>query len=447
MNRRKFIGQTALAFAGLQKLLAREASAVATNDLYGALVPDPAGILDLPHGFSYTIISEAGQTMSDGLRVPGHADGMAAFSGKDGKIILIRNHELTHKENHISAFHGVKNPKFDATCAHAMRQNGKIPVPGGTTTIVYDPEKRTLEKEFLSLAGTDNNCAGGAMPWGSWITCEETADLNLPEFKDHGYCFEVMADPDSGLQQAKPLKALGRFRHEAVCLDPVSRILYLTEDRHDGLFYRFIPEKADDFTAGQLQALAFVDDVPDNRNYASQGPAFPIGEDKVIRWIDMDDVDSAKDDLRHRGKKAGAAYFARGEGITYNDGSFYICCTNGGNHRQGQIFKLTPGRDGAADQISLFIQPEKSDLLTNGDNLCTGPGGHMIICEDLVQEHAGKVPHVRGVTPDGEIYTLAKNAKSVSEFAGSCWHEDSQTLFINIQNPGQTIAIHGPWRA
>ena len=62
---------------------------------YGRLRRDSAGILELPKGFTYRVISRVGDPMSDGLRVPGMPDGMHAFAGKSGRVRLLRNHELT----------------------------------------------------------------------------------------------------------------------------------------------------------------------------------------------------------------------------------------------------------------------------------------------------------------------------------------------------------------
>jgi len=287
------------------------------------------------------------------------------------------------------------------------------------------------------------------MPWGSWITCEEPSDLTSDRGRDHGYCFEVKATDDGKLQKAVPLKKLGRFRHEAVGLDPETGILYLTEDMTDGLFYRFIPETPQDFTKGKLQALCIKGSKSmDMRNYPNSKTHVEEGQPMEATWIDMNRVEAPDNDLRHRGFRKGAARFARGEGIQYTDGAFFICCTDGGAHAQGQIYKLTPSRDPKKlDQIELFLQPESEDLLTNGDNLCAAPWGDLIICEDLVSQHSGNTPHVRGVTPDGKIYTIARNAKSKSEFAGSCFSPDGTILFVNMQAEGLTLAIRGPWKA
>ena len=446
MNRRSFLRNStgaSIAFLGLQRLLAQ--SSPAGPVLYGDLVKDPDGLLDLPEGFSYTVLSRSGGKMTDGYKVPGKPDGMACFPQKDGKIALVRNHELGrgHGPNGPFPDSSALPEGFDKELIFDAGGPGLVPLVGGTTNLLYDPKTRKVEKEFLSLVGTDRNCAGGALPWGSWITCEETADLTEPDSKNHGWCFEVSADPDSGLQKPVPLKALGRFRHEAVAYEEETGILYLTEDRGAGLLYRFVPEKKGSFEAGRLQALALVDaDAPDTRNLEPSQKQFPLNSPQPIRWIDMDKVEAPADDLRRRGHKAGAALFARGEGITILDGQVYICCTSGGHIRQGQIFRINPGNE---PTLELFLQPGESDLLANGDNICVGPHSQLVICEDLVNEHAAKTPHLRIVTPDGQIHSLARNALNRSEFAGSCFDETSQTLFVNMQTPGITFAIHGPW--
>ncbi len=446
MKRRTFFSNSgaALSFLGLHRYLsAAESKRVVAP--YGPLRPDPDRILDLPEGFQYRIISRRGDKMSDGLRVPGMPDGMACFEGEGDQVILVRNHELGLNSQRFSPFPRRRPPrsfKEDHSYDHGERR--QVPHIGGTTNLVYDTKKNEVVNEFLSLVGTDRNCAGGAMPWGTWITCEEPSDLTSERGKLHGYCFEVRATDDGKLQKAIPLKKLGRFRHEAVALDPQTGILYLTEDMSDGLLYRFIPTIKENFHEGQLQALALVNTPSaDLRNYPSSETLIEEGHKMKVEWIDIKDHESQAADLRQQGFNKGAARFARGEGIQYTDGAFYICCTDGGPEKQGQIYRLTPGE---SDQIELFLQPESDELLTNGDNLCAAPWGDLIICEDLIREHKDKTPHVRGITPEGKIYTLAKNAKSTSEFAGSCFSPDGSILFVNMQGEGLTLAITGPWQ-
>jgi uncharacterized protein len=449
-NRRQFVitaGMTA-AFLGLQRYV-QAAGSQGVIEPFGELLKDSFGVLDLPAGFSYRVLARRGKKMSDGFYVPGQPDGMAAFPGPDGKVILVCNHELGLKQLKWGP-HG-ENPElpkaFDKSKCYDPGSGTEAPHVGGTSNIVFDPDKGEVVRHFLSLNGTDRNCAGGAMPWGSWITCEEPEDLTSERGSKHGWCFEVKATSEPGLQTPVPLKALGRFRHEAVSYDDRTGYLYLTEDRNDGLLYRFIPEKPKDFSKGRLQALV-VKGSPskDLRNYdpATKGPT--MGEKFLCEWLDMKDTDSPKDDMRVRGFDAGAARFARGEGIHREGDSFFICCTDGGPSRRGQVFKLTPAvKDGEPDALELFVQPEKSDLLTNGDNICAAPWGGVVICEDLIDASFSSSTCVRGITPEGKIFTIARNAVDKSELAGCCFSPDGKWLFFNMQSLGLTVAVTGPW--
>ncbi len=448
ITRRSFLGATGLAFLGLQRYTLAGPSARVIEP-FGPLLKDPKGVLDLPEGFSYKILAKRGERMDDGFKVPGQADGMAAFPGPEGKVVLVCNHELGLEMTGMGPFeNNTRLPDgFDEAFCHDPGTDRSEPSLGGTSNLVFDPATGEKTAHFLSLIGTDRNCAGGAMPWGSWITCEEPADLVNERGLRHGWCFEVKATAEPGLQQPVALKALGRFRHEAVALDPRTGILYLTEDRGDGLLYRFLPQKKNDFTQGKLQALAIVDrPAADLRNYSPDSKWPAPGEPLRATWIDLDGTDAPKDDLRMRGYAAGAARFARGEGIHLVDGLFYICCTDGGPSRRGQIFTLGPsGAPDTPDTLELFLQPEESDLLTNGDNLCPAPWGGIVVCEDLIDPSFSPAAHVRCVTPEGKIFTLARNSSGQGEFAGCCFSPDGKWFFVNLQSRGFTLAVTGPW--
>jgi len=303
MKRRDALKNTSFtaAFLGLNSLLHGQTTNLITGNtkpLYGSLIKDPNGLLDLPQGFSYQIISQFGDSMTDGLTVPGKFDGMAAFSTDKGNIILIRNHEIgiVPPHSHLGPFPDKSEipPSLDRKKFYDIGDGKKNHLPhcGGTSTIVYNPKTAKTEKQYMSLIGTDRNCAGGAMPWGTWISAEEPEDTHSPRGQKHGYCFEVKATEEVELQAPKPLTQLGRFRHEAVALDPRTGILYLTEDRKNGLFYRFIPEVPKDFTKGKLQALALGKDSPDTRNYSREAPQFPLKTNFEATWIDLQDVDT-----------------------------------------------------------------------------------------------------------------------------------------------------------
>jgi uncharacterized protein len=432
LDRRNFLA-TSSAFAALlaSGCTARGNLGVAGGFTgYGALVPDPAGVIDLPQGFSYRVISKLGDAMTDGGTVPDAADGMGAFALSDGKIALVRNHELMPDQDSGSA----TGPAYD-TVARSL-----VPLPGGTTTIVVDPDTLAVERQFRSLSGTIRNCAGGVTPWGSWLTCEENmsrADGRIN--KDHGYVFEVPAAA-TGPVDAVPIKAMGRFNHEAAAVDPATGVVYLTEDRTDGLLYRFIPNAPGRLAeGGKLQALA-VRGLRDSSNI--ERPDFRVGSSRAVMWIDLDDVESPADDLRNRGAADGALLFARGEGIHMGEGELYFCCTSGGGAKLGQIFRLVPGRGGEADRLQLFFESTSPDQFNYGDNLTVAPNGHLIVCEDQYSDVADN--HLRGITPQGNAYAFGR-VRLQTEFAGACYSPDGKVLFVNAYSPTMTLAITGPW--
>ena len=202
VDRRHFIkqfGAFSLAFSGFGRALANTSTInhLVNQDYnkgYGPLIKDPNGILDLPKGFSYSVFSQYNEKMDDGLLVPAAHDGMAVFNGSNGNLIIIRNHELGG-ESHLLG--GPFGPNLellntvDKRLIYDIGNNG-IPGQGGTTTIIYDPIRKNVVRQFLSLAGTAINCSGGPTPWRSWISCEETETQAGEDWKkDHGYNFEV----------------------------------------------------------------------------------------------------------------------------------------------------------------------------------------------------------------------------------------------------------------
>jgi secreted PhoX family phosphatase len=451
-SRRSFLKHTGIisaGFIGLHSLVSSSffscapAERTITNTKYGPLLDDPLGVLKLPEGFSYKVIARQGDLMNDGFFHPGAPDGMATFAGPDGKIIIVRNHELM--PNGFSPF-GSKNEKLEAAPREKFYDygKGKLPSIGGTTTLVFNEDTQELEQASLSLIGTVRNCAGGPTPWNSWISCEEffsNAEGGLEQ--EHGYCFEVPASDQIGLAEPIPLKDMGKFNHEAVCVDPKTSIVYLTEDQHDGLFYRFIPNvKGELKKGGRLQVLVLPSTIGrDTRNWPKKLNDFPINEPVKVQWMDIKDVNPVEDDLRYRGFEEGAARFARGEGIWFGNNELYFACTSGGQNKGGQIFKYIPGSDeSAGGTLELYLEPNDTGLLKSCDNLTVAPWGDLMICED--DPH----PFLVGVTTQGELYDFAENIGHASEFAGGVFSPSGKTYFVNIQKPGLTLAIQGPWQ-
>ena len=408
-------------------------------------------MLDLPKGFTYKIISKKGDKMSDGFYVPGRADGMATFKIDDHRMILIRNHEISDGEKGVSSAFGENYELVNQLKDSDFYDKGvnSVPADGGTTTIVYNTKTQKIEKESLSLAGTLRNCAGGATPWNTWLTCEEIILNKGGKFeKDHGYVFEVPASEEICLAKPEPILDMGRFNHEAVAVDPISNAIYLTEDDSQGLLYRFLPNTPSKLLdGGRLQALKVKETTSfDSRNWETN--SVKIGEQLEVEWMDLADFDIHHEELRLHVYEAGATRFARGEGMWYGNGCVYFACTNGGANKKGQIWQYKPSEaEGTVAEVNnpgileLFVEPNDGSVIENADNLTVAPWGDLIVCEDGPDTN-----YLLGVTPEGEVYKFARNNMSSSEMAGATFSPDGTTLFMNMQEDGLTVAITGPWK-
>jgi len=398
-------------------------------------------LLELPPGFNYTALSITGQPMTDGGRVPSGHDGMATFRGRNNTTILVRNHELG---NAATLANPVVTPsKYDPLAG------------GGTTTLVVGPDRR-VKSQYASLGGTIRNCAGGPTPWGSWVSCEENFNTGTVGVVRHGYNFEVPAKAAIRVANPEPLVAMGRFNHEAVAVEPRTGWVYQTEDRGDSCFYRFIPNKKGDLrSGGVLEALKITDsrapNVEPGTGSADTSTGY-LGLKNVplsVTWVRINDFDPVDDTVRVEARSQGAARFSRGEGAWYGNGLTYFVCSNGGDAKLGQVFayKSNPN-DPTTGTLTLVVEataPDDneattSDLVAAPDNICVAPFGDLFLCED-----GSGTEYVVGVNTYGELYRFATNALNGSEFAGACFSPDGKTMFVNIQDPGITLAIWGPW--
>ena len=418
---------------------------------FGPLRRDPDGLLDLPRGFSYRIVSVAGTKMTDGFIVPSLADGMGTFPGPGGTTILLRNHEyrVGHPDG-LGPFGGDKKlwQKLERRLIYDWRPDG-TPCLGSVTTVVYDTKRRRVKSQHLSLAGTMTNCSGGATPWGTWLSSEE-AFLGPGDVCSgrHGYTFEVPVSAVPGLAVPLPLKALGRFEKEGLALDPRTGIIYQTEDKTDGLFYRFIPASPGRLAeGGRLQALA-VAGKPGLETNSWRTRTIETGQIFETAWVDLDEPDPDENILRLRGREKGAAVFASGEGLAHRTGAILFACTNGGTHAKGQIWRYVPSpaegtpREAAEPgRLELHAQPDDELVLDHPDQLTVAPWGDLIICEDGDGDN-----FILGLTSRGEFYKLARIATEASEPSGVCFSPDRRTLFLNNLPAGLTFAVTGPWK-
>jgi uncharacterized protein len=410
-TRRRFLEVSGATAASLA-LFPGDALAQAAGGRFGALARDPGGMIDLPRGFQYRVLSAEGtNTLRNASRrrlpVPGDHDGMAAFAGPGNTTVLVRNHELRDGEK----------PPVVGTSPYDREE------AGGTTAIVVGPRRTQLDA-FVTSSGSLKNCAGGGTPWGTWITCEEDRT------DTHGYCFEVVwTDPESALSKT-PITDMGHFSHEAVDVDARTGVVYLTEDSGpESFLYRYLPHDRRRRpgalqNGGTLEALA-VDSLPSTPRRGLAG----------VRWITVN-PDDAHDEAREKG----AARFGRLEGCHFQDRAFWFSDTSGGKEGLGQVFRLRVP-DGSAGRytLELFLESTSKNQLEAPDNVVVAPWGDLFLAED-----GGGENRLIGVTPTGGTYVFARSQHADgSEFAGPTFSPDGQTLFVNVQDPGMTFAIWG----
>jgi hypothetical protein len=433
--------------------------------------------LALPDGFNYRSFQPSSRTspltLDDGSKLPGRHDGMAAFSSGPGNgVTLVRNHE----ENFAAA-----GGAFGLGTGAPVYDSGAL---GGTST-VHVSRQGKVQHSFASLGGTQMNCSGGRMPWGTWVTCEETVNgpdvgddfnrgtrdphlivLNAPLQQPHGYIFEVPAD---GEATAEPITQAGRFAHEAVAFDPSGGKLYLTEDNFGfpSGFYRYDPPNspmsdghiADGGTLWMLKVVGMHQ--MDLSGHFANGTSFQV---EWVRIMDPDpsfaapvgNVASVTNDeaisyVGDQGRDDGAAIFSRLEGAVYDSGWIFWTSTQGGaqvapsapsgfGDGAGQIW----GLDIAAQRLHMLYESPSPNILDFPDNVTSSPRGTLVVCED-----GGNFNFLRGLTREGRLFDIAQNkiaGQLNDEFAGATFSPDGKTLFVNIQSgTGLSIAIWGPW--
>ncbi|MDT9681379.1 DUF839 domain-containing protein [Streptomyces sp. TRM76323] len=455
LSRREFAAATgtALALTGTVGALATAPGAVAAPPQrggghgYGPLLDDPAGVLALPAGFAYRILTRSGVTrLESGEFTPERHDGTAAFPGPRGVTLLVNNHEL-------------KGPR-DGWDHPVPLAEGLVYDPaaaGGCTVVEVRRDGSTAE--WVGIAGTSTNCAGGATPWGTWLTCEENSDRAGENgmTKDHGYVFEVDPHDRRANRDPKPVKAFGRFDHEAVVIDPRRGHAYLTEDDSspNGLFYRWVPPEGFRHGRGRLRTLAddagvlqaprcfdaggrFVDDL---------SRATRTGTVYGVDWVDVPDRDARTVAVREQFGAGGVTRGRKLEGMWWADGGAYVVSSyargeSPGTPHDGQVWFYDPKRRTLTLKVLLGVNtaPDEDGALDGPDNITVSPYGGLVVAED-----GEGVQHLFGATDSGRTYPIARNDLNDSEFAGVVFSPDGRTLYASIQNPGLLLAVTGPW--
>ena len=470
---------------------------------YGALSPvkDQATglyLLQLPKGFSYRSLSWTGDMMSDGQRVAAAHDGMAVVQMTGGRAVdtyLIRNHEVG------------AGPRLNVPGGVYDSVNLGGDHAGGGCTMLRMRGGQLVEHRAV-IGGTIVNCCGGRSLWNSWLTCEETTEnLTAQGGKKHGYIFDVPYDPAQ--TSPVPLVAMGRFSHEAVASDPVTGYIYETEDsRNVSGLYRFKPadqsRRYGSLEAGGVLQAAKV--VGENRaNLLALAGIRPssvsqVGQAFEIEWVTIDEPDASPRSYTESGtdnpdtgsrsgsgpyveaREKGALRMSRGEGIWWDHTSScaYIVDTSfgyesGGQQRAGRglgaVWAYKPSRSNPERGTLTLVYASAAVVAGNNpDNVTISPRGGLLTCDDgsNVVDQYGAGQRLMGYREDGLAYIFAKNHVQLtatdlakmgrsgqigaadyrgSEFAGATFDWDGRTLYANIQTPGITFAITGPWGA
>jgi secreted PhoX family phosphatase len=400
-------------------------------------------LLALPRGFEYKSFGWTGQIMGDGRPTPTDHDGMAVSGVRNQRISLVRNHELSAGEGPQSYVDGgMYNPAEY----------------GGTTNLVFNTATGEFEDDWTSLGGTIRNCAGGLTPWRSWISCEETFHEwgNREDGFNHGYIFDV---PAWGVSNGQPIRSAGRFSHEAVAVDPRSGIVYETEDaRPSGLYaYRNPGGRARLKDGGDLYAMA-IKGAPGQDMSVSYAP----GDTFRIEWIKVEDPEGMHG--RPLDSAPGAALFSRLEGIWYDNGFMYFVSTDGGDAGLGQIWALRL----STRDLSLVYESTDPAVMDGPDNIAVSNNGGLLLCEDGDSDPKRMI----GLSKRGEVFNFCENRIVLEdgdidiidsyfpgtkenfwddhvgdfqrrEWAGATFY--GRWLFANVQSPGVTFAITGPW--
>ncbi len=378
---------------------------------YGPLLDPDANGLRLPEGFTSRVIKQSGQPIgpSTEIAMP-FPDGAATFSTSDGGWILVSNSETP--------------PPADLTDPTPIG----LDATGGVQAIVFGPDG-TITDAYPILTGSRSNCAGGATPWGTWLSCEEVDDRF--DASNSGRVFEC--DP-TGEKEAVDLPRLGRFKHENATVDPVGRRLYLSEDLGDGLFYRFTPTTYPLLTDGILEA-AKVDDAGN------------------VTWLPIADPECSGG-TPCRQQAEGATTFAGGEGCVFDD---------------GKVFLTTKGDDKvwlydtvAETMVVLYDAADFADpVLTGVDHIIVqSVTGNLVVAEDgngsdfqavmIRRDDYAVFPIMQMTGPQhGQVPPPPFDAvPSTSEVSGLAFNPAGDRMYFNSQRGfglGITYEVTGPW--
>ena len=259
------------------------------------------------------------------------------------------------------------------------------------------------------------------------------------------------------------MRFLGRYAHEAAAVDPATSTIYLTEDASgpNGLYFRWTPPAGFVAGKGALHALAAEGAVEvgtleamkcfdeDGNHVPDLSVATEVNTVYTVEWVTVPDRNAGSvsvrkqftDDQVTRSRKLEGQWWA--DGGAYFVASFARHSDGSTNEHDGQVWYYDPRKSRIRLKTIFGVNPDPATGDSNfdgPDNITVSPHGGLILAED----GEGR-SHLVGVTEQGKAYPLALNLENDSEFAGPVFNASGSTLFANIQTPGYTLAITGPW--
>jgi secreted PhoX family phosphatase len=223
----------------------------------------------------------------------------------------------------------------------------------------------------------------------------------------------------------------------------VHQHIYLTEDKPDGLLYRFTPDAYPDLTSGFLEVAEILDPK-------GEGPIQP-GQARPLAWLPLINVsppgggiESAihlpAGDRATRYQAEGATTFSRGEGAWYEGGIFYFTTT--GDNR---VWAL----DTAAQTIEIIYDFATSDdpELFGADNVVASRAGDVYVAED------GGDMQIVALTAGGDVKPVVEiPGQPDSEVVGPALSPDGLRMYFSSQRGptpngdwGVTYEVSGPF--
>ena len=394
ITRRSFLGIAVISIAGLTGRLSygygnnRDSGSTKTNSLLervGPLLPPDKNGVMLPDGFRSRIIARSGSRPFDGSPYKWHnaPDGGATFSTEDNGWIYVSNSEVGHNSGGVGAI------RFDRA---------------GNITDAYS-----------ILDNSSYNCAGGATPWNTWLSCEE---------HNKGIIWEC--DP-FGNEPPVQLPALGVFAHEAAAIDNRNHVVYMTEDKRDGCFYRFVSDSISsggkpDLNSGVLE-VAVVD-----------------LKTSIVNWVAVPDPSALSRPARFQ--IASGTKFKGGEGIVFYNGIVSFA-TKGDN----RIWSYNT--ESRIMSVIYDAATHSAPILTGVDNITLSKDGELVVGED------GGDLQIVAITKSGNLVPLVQLVgHESSEVTGPAFSPDGMRLYFSSQRGtagrsrgGVTFEVMGPFHS